>query len=131
MFGPTAKGKLYLSMDQHRDFAVATRNRWHRGCTRPQEFAIFGDADDNDWYDARPHLWGLLAGLAVLGCDGERIALFRAPVNDPDPWHGYPVSATDHRREFEHRPQPALVKRWVQAGLIDEFDAARINRGRI
>jgi hypothetical protein len=62
---------------------------------------------------------------------GERIALFRRPSNDPDPWHGYPVSAADPKRELEHRPEPELVERWMAAGLISRFDAARINRGRV
>lgn len=62
---------------------------------------------------------------------GERIAKFPAVQNDHDPWHGYPVSALDHKREFDHRPEPGLVARWVASGLITRTQGARINRGKV
>jgi hypothetical protein len=92
---------------------------------------MFLQSDDNDWYDSRPHLWGLKTHLPAIGQDGERIALFRCPQNPGDSWHGYPVSAADKNRELAHRPETALVDRWLTAGMISDFEAARIKRGRV
>jgi hypothetical protein len=131
-FGPTLNGKMYISLNQHRHFAHASRNRWAQLCPPQHEFATFSAADLNDWRDSRPHLWGIQPGLSVLGCDGECIALFRRPTNKPpDPWHGYPVSALDRGREYEHRPEPRLVDVWVESGLINTRQGNRINRGKV
>ena len=61
----------------------------------------------------------------------ERIAKFPAVQNEGDAWHGYPVSALDPKREFEHRPEMDLVQRWLDVGLITDRQAARINRGKV
>ena len=131
LFPAYGSRSAYLSRKDHWRTAAGPRNKWAASCPPPYEYAIFGDAEDNGWRDDRPHLWGLLAGLPQIGLSGERIAKFPGISNAADPWHGYPVSALDPRREFEHRPKPALVKRWVAAGLIDEYDGARINRGKV
>jgi hypothetical protein len=120
-----------LSRTDHRHIARGSRNKWSASCSPACEYDIFCDSEDNNWRDSRPHLWGLQQGLAEIGQSGERIAKFPAPQNTTDAWHGYPVSALDPRREFEHRPEPNLVLRWRLAGLIDEVDQARINRGKV
>jgi hypothetical protein len=95
------------------------------------EYSIFSDSVRSDWRDDRPQLWGLLRDLVVIGTARERLAKFPEPSNVVDPWHGYPVSALDPKREFEHRPHPSLVKRWRDAALINDAQAARINRGKV
>lgn len=131
-FGPTPKGKRYLSRNDHRSFSRDfRRNRWAASCPPHEEYGIFLQADNNDWYDSRPHLWGLKPHLPVIGTKGERIALFRSPMNNADPWHGYPVSAADRNRELAHRPESPLVDRWLAAGLLSDFEALRIKRGRV
>ncbi len=131
-FGPTGSGKRYLSRNDHRNFSKdPRRNKWAKACKPTEEYSIFVQADASGWRDSRPHLWGVQSGLAVLGEDGEAIALFR-DSNHPDlPWHGYPVSATDPKRELEHRPEPALVEIWLSSGVISAPQAARINRGKV
>lgn len=131
LFPATASRSAYLSRTDHRHIASGSRNKWATSCPPQCEYTIFCDAEEHHWSDSRPHLWGLLRGLPEIGTESERIAKFPARTNTSDPWHGYPVSALDKRREFDHRPQPQLVRRWVEAGLIDEIDEARINRGKV
>lgn len=131
LFPPDESRSAYLSRKDHWRTAAGERNKWAASCPPPGEYAIFCDAEDNDWRDDRPHLWGLLKGLPQIGTYRECIAKFPAVTNPSDPWHGYPVSALDPRREFEHRPAAALVNRWVAAGLIGPVDGARIIRGKV
>jgi len=131
-FGPTPSGKMYLSRNDHRCFSTdSRRGHWADDFPPLDEFELFAQADAADWQDSRPHLWGIRRGLVALGKDNERIALFRCPSNAPHPWHGYPVTATAPGRELAHRPEPPLVRRWVESGLIDAFQAGRVNRGRV
>jgi hypothetical protein len=131
LFAATQHNSSYLSRYDHRHFANGTRNRWSAACQPACEYEVFCDAETNNWRDTRPHLWGIRANLSELGCDGERVAKFPAVQNAHDPWHGYPVSALDERREFEHRPEPVLVNRWRHAGLISDSQASRIKRGKV
>jgi hypothetical protein len=100
-------------------------------CPPTHEYAIFGAAESKEWKDDRHHLWGFMPGLIMVGTQGERLAKFPAPQNAADPWHGYPVSALDHKREFDHRPCGALIDKWRDDGLITAVEAARIRRGKI
>lgn len=131
-FGPNGTGKTYLSRKDHwYTSSDRRRNKWAKSCQPPDEYSLFCDADTHSWYGTGVHLWGLRKGLLKIGTTGERIALFRAPANATDPWHGYPVSARDPQRELEHRPDPELVQRWLEEYYIDSVDAARINRGKV
>lgn len=131
LFPSSGARSAYLSRTDHRHIARGSRNKWAVTCDPRCEYGIFCDSEDNGWRDSRPHLWGLRSGLIRIGQDGERLAKFPFPQNASDPWHGYPISALDPRREFEHRPEPGLVREWRMAGLIDEVDEARINRGKV
>jgi len=128
LFGPQGGRSAYLCRKDHR-LTGGSRNKW--SCTHQEEYVVFCDAEVNAWIDSRPQLWGLLPGLPEIGTKRERIAKFPRPSNATDAWHGYPVSALDDKREFEHRPEPALVERWRLAGLIDDIQASRINRGKV
>lgn len=92
---------------------------------------MFCEAETNGWRDARPQLWGIKQDLTVLGLEDRRLAKFPNPSNATDPWHGYPVSALDPKREFEHRPDSELVDRWIAHGLISPQQGSRIKRGKI
>jgi hypothetical protein len=131
LFPTDGSRSAYLSRKDHWHTAAGPRNKWASSCPPPCEYEIFCDAEDNNWRDDRPHLWGLLKGLPEIGTARERLAKFPALSNPSDSWHGYPVSALDPRREFEHRPRVALVSRWVAAGLIEPAEGARINRGKV
>jgi hypothetical protein len=130
-FPETTTRSAYLSLNKHR-LAGGPGNKWDGSrCPVACEYEIFCQSEDNSWRDSRPPLWGLRKGLPQIGTNRERLAKFPARQNQTDPWHGYPVSALDHRREIEHRPEPALVRRWREAGLIDDVGEARINRGKV
>jgi len=119
----------YLCRNDHRPTATPERNRWS---LPPQgEYGVFLDAEAKKWRDSRPQLWGLVLGLPEIGLEGRRLAKFPDVQNAADPWHGYPVSAQDPRREIEHRPEPALVDLWRKANLITDTQAARIKRGKV
>jgi hypothetical protein len=130
LFAASSTCPAYLSRNDHRHWSTDRRNKWAKTCPPATEHAIFTDAYTNDWRDQRPHLWGLLEGLPAIGADGERLAKFPATRGNT-PWHGYPVSALDHNRQVEHTPQPALVRRWIDAGLVTEPQGARIRRGKV
>ena len=131
LYPATNANSAYLSRNDHRSFASGNRNKWATTCNPPCEYGVFCQAETEVWRDGRPQLWGLLPGLRVIGSDGERMAKFPDPPNPHDAWHGYPVSAQDPRREFEHRPEFDLIDRWEAAGLIDGTQAARIRRGKV
>lgn len=131
LFPATEACPAYLSRNDHRHFANPARNRWAASCQPLCEDEIFQDAHENAWRDSRPQLWGVRPGLTEVGTEGECLAKFPDPQNDFDAWHGYPISALDEGRAKEHQPEAALVARWLAAGLISDFEAARINRGRI
>ncbi len=129
--GPTAAGNHYLARDDHQHFAHSARNRWNAGCLPPEQFKLLEAAESNGWSDSRAHLWAVASGLEEIGTDGERIAKFPERANLADDWHGYPVSALDPKREYEHRPEPDLVSLWFNSGLISETQRARIKRGKV
>src|SRR5690242_15936835 len=116
LFGPTASGKMYLSMYDHRG-----RNRrkswWADDVDPPEEYSIFEDADDGQHADGDGHLWGLRGpDGSVLGSRGERLAKF--PFNDVSaaPWHGFPVSPSSGRAS--EIPSDALVESLIDAGAL-------------
>jgi hypothetical protein len=131
LFPASEFNSSYLSRNDHRSFADGPRNKWSASCPPVREYKVFCIAEDNGWRDDRPNLWGIEAGLPEIGGNGECLAKFPDPSNAADNWHGYPVSARDLRREYEHRPKPALVRQWREIGVISETQEARINRGKV
>ena len=92
---------------------------------------MFCAAEANGWRDSRPQLWGLKPNLDEIGVDGRALAKFPDPTNLTDPWHGYPVSARDPKRQLEHTPERTLVDEWRDSGLISAVQAARMKRGKV
>lgn len=131
LFEATPANSGYLSRNDHRSFSTDRRNKWATSCAPPVEYSVFCRAELAKWRDSRPQLWGLLPQLEVIGLDNRKLAKFPNPKNATDAWHGYPISALDPKREFEHRPEPALVNRWLADGLITPQQAARIKRGKV
>lgn len=129
--GPTSGGNHYLARDDHQHFAHSARNRWNDRCLPLKQFELLEAAESNGWTDSRSHLWAVGTDFQEIGTDGERIAKFPERANHADDWHGYPVSALDPKRAHEHRPEPELVSRWYESGLITQVQRARIKRGKI
>lgn len=87
-FGPTATGKLYISMYTHRGMKPM-KTCWHPNIPPKEEFELFTHSDVNQWLDARGHYWSHKeGGAAELGTAGERIAKHPRTTNPTDPSRG-------------------------------------------
>ncbi|MGW1450991.1 hypothetical protein ACWCO3_22280 [Micromonospora sp. NPDC002411] len=130
LYGPTANGKLYLSMFTHRG-ARPVKTAWHRNVSPEDEYDLFCRSDDGDWKDERGHYWSLGKedGSTELGMTGERLAKHPSNANAGVPWHGYPVSP--RRRGDADSPTDQLISRWVEDGVITRSFARRIRDRRI
>ena len=129
LFESSNSTPAYLSRNDHRNGARGTKNKW--GIRPPAEYEVFASSSRGGFTCSNGHNWGIRQSFGVLGKDGEKIAKFPRPSNSSDERHGYPVSARDTNREFEHRPPAELTSRWRDGGLITEFEKARIDRGKI
>lgn len=128
-FDPIGSTPGYISMNQHRGGARRVRNRWSVPPTA--EYLVFQTSHSAHWTCPNGHLWGIQAGLKQIGLNEECVAKFPRPSNATDDRHGYPVSAQDHKRHWEHRPPPALTSEWKSSGLISDFQKKRIDNGKV
>jgi hypothetical protein len=64
-------------------------------------------------------------GEPAFGTLGERLAFFDAPVNERDPWHGFPVGGK-HGMEFRGYPPDDVVEDWHKLALISFTTFTRI-----
>ena len=126
-FGPTPNGKHYISLYIHRGHRPA-RSKW--SIAPVDEFAIFGLADAGDWYAVPGHYWGVSGPQAnTIGQAGERVCKFPFNQNAQLPWHGYPVSLQDDRRNDS--PPDILIYKWMILGVVSRTIGNKILRGRI
>jgi hypothetical protein len=130
-FAATDQNSAYVARNDHQHWANPVRNRWATTCPPPSQYEIFCDAEDNDWRDSRPALWGLRPDLPILGTNKQRLAKFPEPPNDDDAWHGYPVSCWDENSFNAHVPEESLLDRWFEAGLITDTQRSRIRRRKV
>jgi hypothetical protein len=121
----------YLSTFKHRPTSGPGASKWANTCPPTDEYQIFVASFTGKWHGNNGDLWGLQSGQPVIGMCKEAIAKFPNGGNPLVPWHGYPVSALDNKRSYVHRPPPAVVKKWVDLGLINRFQGARINAGKV
>ena len=130
-FGPTNKGKWYISVNHHRGAGLQKyKNKWSLSVPPPMEYAIFCSADDGDWRDVQGHYWGVHnQGSTILGCRGEKLAKFPCTSNVSDPWHGYPVSPLE--RGDNDAPPDDFVENWISTGVISKTFGRRIQRRKI
>jgi hypothetical protein len=83
------------------------------------------------WSDGNGNYWATSHDATlILGTRGERFALFDAPTNHIDPYHGYPASG---RRDSANRKRPPdrLARRWLDEGHISHVTYQRILTGRL
>lgn len=128
-FAATATTPAYIAMNQHRGGARRNRNRW--SVPPPDEYGLFRTSHSRVWVCSNEHNWAVRSGLSVIGKNDERVAKFPKPQNTADPRHGYPVSARDPKRLWEHRPPPEVTSKWVAERLITDFQKNRIDRGKV
>ncbi|NET59060.1 MAG: hypothetical protein F6K47_23830 [Symploca sp. SIO2E6] len=130
-YGPTASGKMYLSVYKHRgDGSRRHKNCWSADISPDMEYGIFCSSDDNDWHDEEWNYWGVLdLGRTVLGEKGERICKFPCTSNEQDPWHGYPASPRD--KGASDTPPDLLVDRWISKNIVTKEIGRKIQKLRI
>ncbi len=128
-FGPTSAGKIYVSTVAHRGHRPSgTKSRW--SVDPSAEFALFDEADINDWRCSKGHYWnrGDDEGRTSLGTRGEKLAKF-PKARAGDPWHGYPASPRFHGPRG--RPEDDLLDLWVEEKVITRTFARRLQAARI
>jgi hypothetical protein len=126
-YGPTAKGKMYLSINKHRGCgSLQHKSTW--AILPDLEYEIFCSSDDNFWHDEKNNYWGVSnQGQTLLGKEGERICKFPCPTNDSDFWHGYPT--------FSYRkgdaPPDSLVQAWIEQNIVRKETGRKIQKLKI
>ncbi len=135
VFGPNKVGHTYKPMNYH-----GVKSRPKKGKTRwaypaPAEYHVFNLADEHEgkieadgipdkrWVnDDGEGLYSLVDDCrVVLGKDNEeRFAYFKNPVNDSDPWHGYPIGPKGIGDE--------LIEYWHKKNFISDSTYLRLNR---
>ncbi len=81
------------------------------------------DLDGNCWYTSRD-------AEVELGTRGERVAFFDAPVNETDPWHGYPIGGRQGLPS-SHRPPDVVIQNWYDSNWISYTIFLRLMSGRL
>ncbi len=112
--------------------------QWLPTLTQDQEFAVFDTADFHDLSNDRNWLYGLRndpdGEVLEIGTDGQQIAEFpRARPNEP--WHGYPLyplndSGPQNRQGQKQRPEPGVLKKMQDAGLLTAAQRTRLMKGK-
>jgi len=117
---------LYLSLNYHRGGSSTTHPKSIWEISRPDECHVFCTAESESWADQNGDLWAVARdGEPHYGTRRERMAFFDAPVNQSDPWHGFPVGG---RRGLPLRrtPPDAVVQRWWESKRISYTTYNRI-----
>jgi hypothetical protein len=110
----------YKSLDAHRSESGTKHPKsiWNKSISRADECHMFCQAKLRAWHDSYGNCWAIARdGDNAFGSHGERLAFFWAPINDPDPWHGFPVAGRKGL-PFSRRLPDELVEQWEQEGLI-------------
>jgi|GEM_PF-1494571 len=131
-YGPTKKGKIYLSLYKHRGSGNHHKNVWESSITPDIEYSIFYFADENDWYDESRDYWGVLdQGKKILGMKGERISKFPCTSNESDPWHGYPASPSNENKiDKSDCPSDVLIEKWIETSVVTKEFGRKIQKLR-
>lgn len=121
----------YLSRNDHRS-ATGTKNQksiW--SISRPDECHAFCRAELQQWSDKDGDYWAVAKdGSEDFGTRGERVAFFDSPVNESDPWHGYPVGGK-RGLPIRRSPPDELIQRWYDSKQISYVTFSRLMEGRL
>ena len=126
----------YYKPQAYHNRTAASRNqkeKWIVG--EGEQFSYFKIADENEvsprWLcNSNSCLFSIgNNGRDVLGGKSERLAKFKIPQNELDPWHGYPVTTTDH--EPWNTPSNELLDLWVKHNVINSTTRRRIERAKL
>jgi hypothetical protein len=116
----------YVAVHYHRTTAPQSPHKSRWSLSAADECHTFCEAFQCGWSDERGVVWYITENAStVIGVDAERIAKFPPPVNQSDPWHGFPV------RSSGNRPPLEVVRRWRSEQRIDKVRQNRILREQI
>jgi len=126
-YGPTSNKNFYKSVYYHQKKAIRMKGKTQWNIEEDEEFGVFKCADENKWLCIKNNaLFSIInMGKEILGKAGERLAMFRVPVNDDNLWHGFPVSSQ------EHRPSSELLDHWQSNNIVSRPVRMRIERSQL
>jgi hypothetical protein len=71
-------------------------------------------------------MFAVVDGAAFeIGDEGQRLAMFVCPESSAGAHHGFPVFSDDKK------PDPGLLDRWVESGVIDHSARMKIEKGKL
>ena len=122
---------LYLSRHDHRSVTGTKNPKSIWQLSRANECHTFCGAQLQQWSDKDGDYWAVARdGQEDFGTRGERVAFFDAPVNNTDPWHGYPVGGK-RGLPIQRTPPDELIERWYNNGWISYVTFSRLMGGRL
>jgi hypothetical protein len=123
----------YKSLNVHRSRSGTRHNKsiWNGDLSRGDECHAFCEAHLQKWHDGEGDCWSVAKdeGGIPFGTRDERLAFFWAPQNDPDPWHGFPVSRKGEL-PFSKSPPDWLVEQWRASERITFTRYVQLLKGR-
>ena len=127
LYGPTARQHFYKPLSYHRLTAKKRPNKTRWCIKEGEEYEVFRIADEPRWVcQVNQCLFSIVdGGRVVLGENDERLAKFDFPQNARDPWHGYPIFSD------RSKPEPGLLDKWQDEGIIPYHVRIKIERGKL
>lgn len=138
VFGPNQIGHTYLPHSYHGPKAKTRKGKSKWAHPASAEYYVFNLADEHDGHidengiedkrwvnDDGKGLYSMVDDCKeVLGKKEERFAYFKNPINDTDPWHGYPV---DDILDLGND----LIEHWYAKKLISDSTYLRLMRHKL
>ncbi|MBK8805587.1 MAG: hypothetical protein IPO21_02605 [Bacteroidales bacterium] len=127
LFGPTKENHFYKPVNYHNKTAATNHHKTTWVLKQNEQFEVFRVSDESKWFcKNRNGLFSILDnGEVIMGANEERISFFPNPVNNSDPYHGYPVNSG------EYEPSTELVEMWLKDKIIDYRIHIKILKGQI
>ena len=127
----SCNGAQYLSVNYHRSPSDTTYQKSIWKIPRHDECHFFCIGNISCWIDSGGNRWSISkdAGV-VMGTRGERVAFYQQPVNQTDPWHGFPVGGK-RALPMRRRPPDTLLRQWRESGWISAVTYDRLLGGRL
>lgn len=136
-YGPAIDSKkvkyYYKPQAYHNKAAKGKQSKSKFVIKEGQQFSLFSmavlDLDSPQWTcEENSCLFAIVNnGSTILGDAQERLAKFPNPVNDTDPWHGYPVKT----KYSQNCPSDKLINLWIEHGVIDATTRRRIEKNKL
>ena len=127
LFGPTQNDNYYKPVTYHNKTAKTNKHKNTWVLKQNEQFEVFRVCDEGEWSCIKNKgLFSILDnGEVIMGANEERLSFFPKPVNDTDPYHGYPVDSG------EYEPSVELVDKWLKDQIIDDRIHIKILKGQI